>query len=269
MLGKLLKHEWKATGRHFLLLYLVFAFVTVCNKLILEITAQNDFLEMFQALFMAAYIITCAAIFILTTLLIVMRFYKNMLSDEGYLTFTLPVTVSQHIAAKGIVAYIWSILSIILFLLSVCLLVSGHGMYDVFYQILELIGYVSEEIGIKFWLCIIIYGIAMLIGNAYSILQYYMSMAIGQLAHKHRILASFGIYFGFTFVLQNVLSVFLLLVNIADPILSLEELESNFLSAFFSYMNAIGIFSILFNIILSIAFFFITRYVLTKKLNLE
>ena len=37
-----------------------------------------------------------------------------MLKDEGYLTFTLPATVGQHIASKMIVCITWVIATVVL-----------------------------------------------------------------------------------------------------------------------------------------------------------
>ena len=39
------------------------------------------------------------AAFVLTLIIQIQRFSKNLLGDEGYLMFTLPASVSQHITA--------------------------------------------------------------------------------------------------------------------------------------------------------------------------
>ena len=58
---------------------------------------------------------------------LVIRFYKTMYTQEGYLTFTLPVTVSQITNAKLISAVIWeiimtciNILTVVVFVLGIC-----------------------------------------------------------------------------------------------------------------------------------------------------
>lgn len=272
MLGKLLKHEFKATGRHFLFMYAFFALITVCNKIFLEITINNKFWEIFQVLFMAAYVLTCAAIFVLTTVLIITRFYKNMMCDEGYLMFTLPVTVSQHIISKCLVAFVWSILSAVIFFLSLLLLISGHGIAEFFTKAGEFISQVSDYCGPRLWIFVVIYVIAMIIGTFYNILQYYMSISIGQLVNKHRVLAAFGAYFGINFVLQNIVSfgfLFLNLFSSFSPEYVDIHTEAEFAQFFLQYMNIVGVASLVINTALGIAFFFVTRFILTKKLNLE
>ena len=42
----------------------------------------------------------------------IQRFSKNLLGDEGYLMFTLPASVSQHITAKLVVAVLLDVLSV-------------------------------------------------------------------------------------------------------------------------------------------------------------
>lgn len=107
MLGKLLKYEYKATSRYFIGLYIVLALLTIGNKVMITIEATTDIdLKVVDILFgiiMASYVIAIIAIAVATVVLMLRRFYFNMLKDEGYLTFTLPATVGQHIASKMIV----------------------------------------------------------------------------------------------------------------------------------------------------------------------
>ncbi len=270
MLGKLFKHEFIATGRHFLLMYALFFIITIFNKICLEVTITNNrFWSAFQGLFMFFYVLTCAAIFVITAVLIVSRFYKNLMCDEGYLMFTLPVTVNQHIIVKGITAYIWSVLSSLIFLLSVLLLLCGHGIGDFLHEALDVIGLAAKYCGNQLYLCIFIYVIAIIIGGFYNILQVYMAIAIGQLVNKHRVLTAFAAYFGINFLIQNITSFGLIFSNAFDPGFAYIENESQMMNGFFQYMNTIGLISLIFSIVLGIAYFFITSFILNKKLNLE
>ena len=61
------------------------------------------------SLFGAIVMAICVVTFIMT----IQRFYKNMLGREGYLMFTLPVSVSKLIWSKLIVVMVWIILSVI------------------------------------------------------------------------------------------------------------------------------------------------------------
>ena len=56
---------------------------------------------------------------------ILQRFYKNLLSGEGYLMHTLPVRPWQHIASKLIAAVVWTVLSFFVVCVS-CLLYTSR-----------------------------------------------------------------------------------------------------------------------------------------------
>ena len=47
------------------------------------------------------------------------RFYKNLLGDEGYIMFTLPASVHQHVWSKLIVSAVWFIATGVVVFLSV------------------------------------------------------------------------------------------------------------------------------------------------------
>ena len=65
-------------------------------------TLINLFQGITGMLYIAVFIATAAA----SVVIIIMRFYKGLLSDEGYLMHTLPVKPWQLITAKGVSALI-------------------------------------------------------------------------------------------------------------------------------------------------------------------
>ena len=110
MLKKLLKHEIQATGRYMWIMYLVVVLLSVggfvltkvlCRDLLaLEDKPIMIFILMFAMIIW--FVALCAAT-LMTTVMNVYRFYKNFLSDEGYLMFTLPATVHELIWSKLLV----------------------------------------------------------------------------------------------------------------------------------------------------------------------
>ncbi|OON95475.1 MAG: hypothetical protein ATN36_08235 [Epulopiscium sp. Nele67-Bin005] len=111
MLGKLLKYEIKATARNFLPIYALILSIAFVQGLIgFDITAIFQFTLVKQLLvfaFGALYI----ALFVTTIIVVIQRFNKNLLGDEGYLMFTLPVSLRDIILSKLIVAWFWIISS--------------------------------------------------------------------------------------------------------------------------------------------------------------
>ncbi|MEG2407137.1 MAG: ABC-2 transporter permease, partial [Clostridiales bacterium] len=106
MLGKLLKYELKSTARTFIPLYAAILVVAIVNGFTVGT-------EMFEIQGIATLILggLMVALFVITIVVIIQRFKKNLLEDEGYLMFTLPVSPKMLVLSKYIVSLIWAILS--------------------------------------------------------------------------------------------------------------------------------------------------------------
>jgi uncharacterized membrane protein YuzA (DUF378 family) len=110
MLGKLTKYELKATARFFLPLYGALILMAALNRLTMDISARNItsvLMNVLSSISMTAYVILIVGIFALTFIVMLQRFYKNLVKDEGYLMFTLPVKVWQLVVSKLIVSFLW------------------------------------------------------------------------------------------------------------------------------------------------------------------
>ena len=109
MLGKLIKHEFRATGRILLPVYLVMLLTAALVRGFQVLTEQTAG-EFMRVLAVLSVLLFSAAVFggsILAFVLMIYRFYKNLMTDEGYLMFTLPVTTGQLIWSKMIVSAVW------------------------------------------------------------------------------------------------------------------------------------------------------------------
>ena len=131
MLGKVFKHEMKSTSRLFLPLMIGFIAITLLCKFTFEtsysaILGNNRLMETITVIFFVLYFIYIIALFVMTSVFIVMHFYKTMVSDQGYLTNTLPVKMSTLINAKLLSAVLWEIIAGVLFILSIFIFFTGH-----------------------------------------------------------------------------------------------------------------------------------------------
>ncbi len=266
MLGKLIRYEISATGRSFLPFYAALIVFALINKLFFSFdTPVPDFIA---DVTMGIYIIIIIALVVLTYLVMIQRFYKNLLSDEGYLMFTLPVKSWQHITSKLVVAVMWMILSLLVTLFTIFLMVFNSEMIP---HILKLMAEIRQEfapfdqaITVSLFLRL---GLTTFIGNVATILMIYTSIAIGHLFGKHRVLASFGAFLGINFAIQSATSLFMAFI-MSSTVQRLDQFDGTFVEL----MNLLqGLFQVsnVVNIILGAVFFFITSYILQKKLNLE
>lgn len=127
MLMKLLKHEFQATARMMAPLYLVMVVLTAGADLFTEhLGTLGDLLE---ALCILAILACC----LVSVAVMVYRFKRNLLGDEGYLMLTLPVTIHQHLWAKLIVSAVWFVVSLGVSLL--CLVIIGVGGLEELWRI--------------------------------------------------------------------------------------------------------------------------------------
>lgn len=262
MLGKLIKYEFKATMRNFLAIY---ASLILTGILIGVFMLANVDVGMSLCIFiMVALMITLA---VLTITVIIKRFSKNLLGDEGYLMMTLPVSAKKIVASKIITSVVYLILStIVVFLVFVVIMLpSGMATMKEFirsmgnvwnYMIMNLLS--AKDIIINIIITLVI-GIVDYIS---FILVIYTSLSIGQLKtfNKHRTPVAIISFF----VINAIISA------ISDGVSNILE-SMNLLTTpqSMSMLNAISGYTLIFYGVVSIVLFMVTSYILEKKLNLE
>lgn len=283
MLGKLMKYDLRSGIRTFALIWIGLAALAAINGLTLRITFDGDIQSK-----LARFIITVLPMGLLVALYVAMgifmlvfiinRFYKGLLGDEGYLMFTLPVSVSEHIASKALTSMIFSVASAIVALLSGVLLMAvltPLNFSDVAQAFQEAGRYlrVNPLPAGTDWL-IAEFAVYMLIAAAVTILQIYTAISIGHLAKKNRgwfaLLAYVGISIAFSIIMNGCMS---LLQSDAFPdvLLNWEFCLDDtgwHVQGVGMMASAIGIYIGL-DLLVGTGFFFATRAILSKRLNLE
>lgn len=261
MLNKLMKHELKATARLLVPSYLVLICISIINRFLYQSGNKGEIFKFFAGFLMVTHIAYIIIILIATVLFMTIRFYKNLLSDEGYLMFTLPVKTHELITSKLLITILWLFVSLIAILASLFIaFYNSSNMRMVIETTNKIFLTLSNAYGEHQILFVIEIIIILLISTFENILLIYVSIAVGQLFNKHKILLSFVSYA----VIYNAIQLlsFLLL----------------FLSSFIIYgdLNSINKapqilfpFSIVFGIIECIAFYTATNFIFKRKLNLE
>lgn len=106
MLGKLLKHEFKHSARYVTAIYACTAAVLLVMlfALLVKITWLSVAASMI--LYFAGILVV-----VMTLVSVIKNFYDTLYTNQGYLSFTLPVKCSSLLVSKVIVSFIWIILS--------------------------------------------------------------------------------------------------------------------------------------------------------------
>ena len=246
MVKKLFKYEFLAYIRVLAPVYIAMLGVAALGRILMIFendTTSSDLL-IGSSIFM--YVATVLVAFGFVSIYAVVRFYKNMFSGEGYLTLTLPATADEHIWAKLLSAVLFNFISVVAFVVSFAIFAAG----DVFKEVVEAALYLIKDAE---WYYILEFALSVVVGMVSNLLLYYACLSIGQLFKENRIAGAIGIYFAYNLALQ-ILSTIALAI-LADYIGDVLEfiLQRNYILS--------GI--------MAVAFFFITRHIITNKLNLE
>ena len=257
MFGKLMKYELKSLLKGLLPLYGAILAVALINAVMASFGIGNSIDGLPQVTAIMLYFGLCVAVAVVPFLVIIQRFYKGLLGQEGYLMFTLPVPTWQLTLSKLLGAVITPILSGIVGMLSILILGSLNINWGLFFRDFADI---FPHWTLDATLFIIELIVLMLVGVAAMILEIYVAMALGHLANKHRIAMSF-VWF---VVLQTVLS---FLTGLSAMALG----YSPFFPAFYANLSAHGMMwmMILPCLIEAAVFYFGTTWILKNKLNLE
>lgn len=268
MLGKLIKYEFRCSVRIFAILLPAFLAYTAVYRGIIELlvrsmsSSQNGsaILAMIMGGMTFLFIILLAGLVAFNFIYIIYRFYKNMVTDEGYLMHTLPVSPWEHVTAKLIIAALQYIATIITVILSVLIIIVGLLDQSVIDEIKNII---SSVTGIYADGTQLLNDILNLLSTVISvtanILVAYASIAIGQLKNNNRVLWSIGGY-----ILVNIA---LSIVSSSVSILLASSMSETTSPALIMNLST-GI-STLFNLAVAAATFVCTCKIFSKNLNLR
>lgn len=269
MVKKLFKHEILSYIRIWVPLNIILLGVALLGRIIQLFEADTKVYDIVFGSEIFVYAVAIIAAIGITLALGIIRFYKNLFTGEGYLSFTLPVTPSQHICVKAAVATLFQLLTFVAVMVSAAIMTAGDVLYEVIRAVNYLIKLFSDILGIHLPLYIAEAVLLCISVLFVQFLFYYTCISIGQLFHKNRVLAAVGVYFGFYVITQIIGTVFLILFTSFSYIIDFEKL-GEFVSRhkFGVVHGSVGILEIIV-LILGAVYFFVSKRIITRKLNLE
>ena len=214
MLGKLLKHEFRATARFMWVIYAAMLVLSLGSHFAIRYMDRPETFSILRILAVAVtFLWVMALIFgaVMTLVMMVQRFYKNYLTDEGYLMFTLPVSIPAMIFSKLIVAIVWAVLTVLVMLLGIGVAVADSGFLQMVVRIAEqAVWFTTAEEKLYAVGLLAELGVVVLIGMACSMMQFYAAMSLGYGFTGHKGLWSVLCYFGISIAFQIIGSVLLI-----------------------------------------------------------
>ena len=274
MLRKLLKHEFRATGRVMLPLFGLLLLASAGANLSIRglLNSNSGFFSTLGTIFIMLFTIAIIAVGIMSLVVMVSRFYKNLLQDEGYVMMTLPVSIHQQVWSKLIVSTVWFAATVLVIILACCITAFDirfmgelwREMKNIVHAVIQYNHMDVVANGAAFALEALILCI---LGSVSFCLRAYSAMAIGFSRPSHKGLFSVAAYIGIGVVLQILGGIVISLLNDSWFHRLLLGWEPNV--SVVAGMHLGMWLLILLEIIYAAVFYFLTVYFLQKHLNLE
>ena len=268
MLGTLLKYEFKAVGR--ILLPLFGAWLIAAALLGLSIGGDGGQSVLFMALTALLYGGVAMAALILTTIILIQRFYNNLLGNEGYLMFTLPVSTGQHIINKLLSASAWGTIGTVVAIASgILIAMTIEGPATLFEEIQFMVGdlqVVLGEGGITFLLML---EMLVVIFLAFGVIgaKVYAAIAVGHQWSNHRIMGAIIAYIGFGIIETIIGNIVGAITDNSWFYTKLDSISMNMSTAGFASLVMFA--GIIICAIVAAIYGFVSWKLLDKRLNLE
>lgn len=256
-----MKYECKAVGRILLPLYGGWIIVAMLMAFTLN-TRIAGLSSLLYGFFTAAAVV-------ITALILIQRFYKNLLGNEGYFMFALPVTTGKHVMNKIFSASIWTAMGCIAACLTGFVIILGDTstVAGIFNELATLFHEIANVWSARLLLVIIECIILALIVFAETAAKVYAAIAAGHQWGNHRVLGAIGAYIGFG-ILEGIL------VNIVGALFGdtgfyrLVEQGFGAYGDFASFQFSLLAVALAIGALLAV-YWFVTWILLDRKLNLE
>lgn len=275
MLKKLLKYDWKSVSLLLLILHGILLVYTLIGRLGIALglsgagdTMVSSVTTMYgiaAGLYIFVYVLFIFAIGVATYVYLAIRFQKNLFSDEGYLTHTLPVSPTKLIWSKMLVAWAWIAIDLVCVIVSVFLLVlfkeTSGPIGDLFHEFIAIFtgGYGTQN---QIFMIILLLSMLAQLFGFYTTLALF-SMCLGSLFKTHKILGAIVTFFGINTIFSLISTILMFIVPAWSPV----TYETNGLTG--SQQNGLFLCYLALYLVCSVIFFLGSRYILSKKLNLE
>lgn len=281
MFLKLVKHEFKAINRFLIPTHLILLVLAIVGRLIMiplsmsilgnatDAYPISRFSEgpLYGGILLTYFLVYFMAIIAIPTLNYIflgVRFYKSMFTEEGYMSFSLPVTPVEHLMSKVLTAVVYVVVGILTMFLSFAILLSYPEIFRAIFSEVGL-AQIKEAFEVLLdgnILSVIGMILSLVVSTFTSIFALYACICLGQLHHKARGLMSI-VYYGLFYIIYSMIN------GIGTTLISYAIVGRSYIVApsyFFSYNIW---FTVIMGLIIAVSGFFICRYVMTKRLNLQ
>lgn len=274
MFAKLLKHDFRANWKLFGILSLVALSLGLLGGFVLRllITTLDNAVHQTDPQVMAPVMLmfTLTLVFlgimayaIATELMLFYRFYKSKFTDEGYLTFTLPVKTHQLFLSSYLSIILWTLIIglVVITAFSLIFMLGAAGVSEdsmhflnPFQAMVDIYGDIYENSPLPTGAVLL----QMITTLLYTPCLVMTCIVVGAVvAKKHKILAAIGCYYASGFVSSTITSI---LTAFSISAVALEYSYEQYVT--FYYLQSAA------SIALGVGCYFLSTWLMKHKLNL-
>lgn len=275
MFAKLLKHEWKSSAGFLGILSLAALAAGLIGAGIIRFVfghAMNlDAPDAVAAAIMEpmivllVFLVMAIFVYVLSVELILFyRYYQNKFTDQGYLTFTLPVSAHQIFLSSLVNILIWSVISAAVLGIAAALMVwagvrgsSGWGLADTMADIYEFFreGQMQLNLRDSYYILSVVSFFVDCIGSPVQVMTCITIGAV--LAKKHKLLTAVAAYYILSMV-----------TNLVFSFLSTLALMASYNGAAVDIALMAQLAQLFTRLLLAVGGYFLSIFLMKRKLNL-
>ena len=282
----LLKNDFLASSRVISLFYIALALLYglfgVCSALAKSDVFNFETMSKISTVHTASIAISMLVSFLLifvTFFFVVYDFFKSLFGQQGYLSFTLPVSSNQILGSKVIVYGGWLFVSYAMFMFTVYFMgtytvdnIVGQDKISMVESLMTLLGDFPSITQLVAYLVYLTVMFFVAIFSFVFIVYFAISLAHIRQLQKHSLIAAVPIFFAIAIVFisiaakaSDILNVFMVFND--DHTISMSILREGMVIN--SQYMIMPVNPIIMFVILDIGTFFATSYVMHKKVNLK
>ena len=276
MLKKLFKYEWRSVSTLLFIVHGALLIYALIGRIGYQIyfsrfvsDSGSTVMGITTMFYVIVYVFGIMAVLLMTMLYLAMHIQKSFFSDEGYLTHTLPVSPTQLLLSKMFIYWIWTILDIIVVVISIGILLINKETWPAFTHVFrEMWNTLSSLSGFSNVVNNIIYLLSLFVDFfCFSTGLLIFAICLGSQFKTHKVMGSVLSFFGIV-IISNIVNLIITGATLPGGIGSTLMVTSAS-SEVSTTINYSYIAQTIWYLLAGIFFFLGSRYILSKKLNLE
>jgi len=275
-LGKLIKYDFMDVSKLIIPFYIgmgvmgivirVFWFILLNEKIDDRVRISTG---VFQFMSYFGYVIAIIGIILMTYYAVIIRYYRSIYGNEGYLTNTLPIETYEIILAKLLTFFSWFVVNGIIIFFTFWFIIPIEGIFKANIFRPEVLREIEMFLRHSVGTALIIGIISMLVMTIEKILFLFLCVSIANMVKSYRILTGIGAYIILGGIIGLIKQVILTFTYIFDKNYgNYDNSEWEVLRTFENVFNT-NLGMLFTSIVFSVILFFVVNYLLKNRLNLE